>query len=87
MKLRSPMLVPQERGRTFRFVLAGLFVILGVCIIFGVTHGLLNGRMFAKYSKYGVGSYVMRAEHPNAFWIATGVNTSLGIWILYIAAA
>ena len=81
------MLIPKERGRTVRLILAGSFVALGLFLLGYVIMGIHEGRMLAKYSQYSDGAYVSKAENPQSFWTATAFNTALAVWILYVSIA
>lgn len=85
-KARSPLLIPQARGITFRVIFSTLLIALGVWVAVITVEGLQSGSLIWP-SRYQPHIRVDRLTHPTIFWITAVVWFGICVWMVYTSVA
>jgi hypothetical protein len=85
VRVRSPLLIPLERGTTIRVVVSTLLIALAVFVGFDMIQGLRSGTVYWA-TRWGHG-HIDRALYPTAFWIIGATYLAGCAWFLYASVA
>ena len=86
MRARSPLLIPEGRGTTFRVVVSTIFVALSVWVLVITLHGISTGSLIWP-SRYQPHIRIDRLARPEVFWTTAVIWFGICAWLCYASVA